>query len=76
MIEIYEGRTKNQNRKKTYLVDEPWTSYITMCEAAKKFFKCSEAHIYIMRGWVLKDELYLDDPETHGAKLKMVAFYV
>lgn len=76
MFEIYEGRTEKQNRKKTYLVDEPWTSYIDMREAAKKFFRCSEAHLEIVNGWVLNDELYLEDPHKRGAKIKIVAFYV
>lgn len=76
MFEIYEGRTEKQNRKKTYLVDEPWTSYIDMCEAAKKFFRCSEAHLEIVNGWVLNDELYLEAPHKRGAKIKIVAFYV
>ena len=76
MFEIYEGRTEKQNRKKTYLVDEPWTSYICMCEAAKKFFRCSEAHLEVVNGYVLNDELYLEDPHKRGAKLKCVAFYV
>ena len=76
MFEIYEGRTEKQNRKKTYLVDEPGTSYVHMCEAAKKFFRCSEAHIEIVYGYVLNDELYLDDPHERGTKMKIVAFYV
>lgn len=75
MYEIYIGRTE-RNRKKTYLVDEPWTSYIDMCEAAKKFFKCSVAHLEITYGYVLNDELYLEDPHKRGAKMKTVAFYV
>jgi len=76
MFEVYEGRTEKQNRKKTYLVAEAGVSYVRMCEAAKKFFRCSEAHIEIINGWVLKDELYLDDPELKGTKMKTVAFYV
>lgn len=76
MFEIYEGRTKYQNRKKTYLVDEPWTSYIVMVEAARKFFKCSVVHLEITNGWVLNDELYLENPHKRGAKIKTVAFYI
>ncbi len=75
MYEIYIGRTE-RNRKKTYLVDEPWTSYIDMYEAARKFFKCSPAHLEITNGYVLNDELYLEDPHKRGAKIKCVAFYV
>lgn len=75
MYEVYIGLTE-RNRKKTYLVYEPWTSYIDMCEAAKKFFRCSEAHLEIVNGWVLNDELYLEDPHKRGAKIKAVAFYV
>ena len=74
-FEVFIGRTE-QNRKKTYLVAEPWTSYICMCDAAKKFFRCSEAHIEIANGYVHNDELYLEDPHKRGAKLKCVAFYV
>lgn len=74
-FEVFIGRTE-QNRKKTYLVAEPGTTYIRMCEAAKKFFRCSEAHLEIVNGYVLNDELYLEDPHKRGAKLKCVAFYV
>ena len=76
MFEIYKGRTEKQNRKKTYLVDEPGTSYISMCEAAKKFFRCSEAHIDFTCGYLYKGELYLDDPKKTGAKYVGVAYYV
>ena len=76
MFEVYEGRTEKQNRKKTYLVDEVGISYNDMLEAAKKFFRCSEAHIKIVFGYVLNDELYLDDPKLKGTKMKAVAFYV
>lgn len=75
MYEVYIGRTE-RSRKKTYLVYEPWTSYFCMYEAAKKFFRCSEAHIEIVAGYVLNDELYLEDPHKRGAKMKMVAYYV
>ena len=68
-FEVFIGRTE-QNRKKTYLVAEPGTTYIRMCEAAKKFFRCSEAHLEVVNGYVL------DDPHKRGAKLKCVAFYV
>jgi hypothetical protein len=47
-----------------------------MCEAAKKFFRCSEAHLEVVNGYVLNDELYLEDPHKRGTKLKCVAFYV
>ena len=72
-FEVFIGRTE-QNRKKTYLVAEPGTTYIRMCEAAKKFFRCSEAHIEVVDGWILNDELYLDDP-GRKAKKRAIAFY-
>lgn len=77
MFEIYEGRTEKQNRKKTYIVaTEPNMDYWQMIPYAKKFFRCSEAHIEIINGWILNDELFLDDPHKKGAKKRIIAFYV
>lgn len=73
-FEVYIGRTEKQNRKKAYLVAGAGTTYIRMCEAAKRYFRCSETHLEIGKGWIVRDELYLEDPGK--GRTVCVAFYV
>lgn len=74
-FEIYEGRTEKQNRKKTYLVADAGVSFENIRKEAKKYFRASEAHILVITGWVLNDELYFFNPGKKGTKKKSVAFY-
>ena len=75
-FEVYEGRTDN-NRVKKYLVTAAGASYIRTSEYARKFFKCSEAHITVENGWIYKGELYLENPEKNtGCKMVTVAYWV
>ena len=71
-FEIYEGLT-SQNRKKTYLV---FKNNQLDIDQAKRFFRCSFLHLKIVDGYVLDDELYLDDSKKAGAKAVAVAYYV
>ena len=72
-FEIYEGRTEKQNRKKKYLFFKKENLNIPQ---AKKYFRCSFLHLKIADGWVLNDDLYLEDPEKAKAKKGTVIYYV
>lgn len=74
--EIYEGRTEGQNRKKKYLVF-PWTidGGLERENTAKRFFRCNPLHLKYYRGWILNDELYLEDPHKKGKKRVAVYTY-
>lgn len=74
-FEIYEGLT-SQNRVKKYIVTKIDADYLEVMDFAKRFFKCSEAHIDFTCAYIYKGELYLDDPEKTGAKKVEVAYYV
>lgn len=74
-FEIYEGLT-SQNRVKKYIVTKIDADYFKVMAFAKRFFKCSEAHIDFTCAWIYKGELYLEDPEKTGAKEVGVAYYV
>ncbi len=79
--EIYEGITE-QGRKKTYLVftffEYGYLIHIKALSLAKRYFRASEKHIKIVLGYVIKDELYLDNPKKRprGSKLVRVAYYI
>ena len=74
-FEIYEGLT-SQNRIKKYIVTRIDADYFEVIAYAKRFFRCSEAHIDFTCGYLYKGELYLEDPEKTGAKEVGVAYYV
>lgn len=74
-FEIYEGLT-SQNRIKKYIVTKIDADYYEVIKYAKRFFRCSEAHIDFTCGYLYKGELYLDVPEKAGAKTVGVAYYV
>lgn len=62
MFEIY----KSYKGRKTYIVsDEQFHETVAY---AKKYFRCSEAHIECKCVWILNEELYLEDPHSKKAK--------
>lgn len=72
-FEIYEGFTK---RKKKYIVvnaDFVGEEDLSFC---KKFFRCSDKHLYIAAGYILDKKLYLEDPRSKKAKDVFVVTYV
>lgn len=72
MFEIYKSFAK---KPKTYIVaTRPNEKYENIMPYAKKFFRCSEAHIEVVDGWILNGELYLEDP-GRKAKKRTIAFY-
>ena len=73
MFEIYKSFAK---KPKTYIVaTRPNEKYEDIMSYAKKFFRCSEAHIEVIDGWIQDDELYLECP-GRKAKKRAIAFYV
>lgn len=79
VYEIYEGRTVN-NRKKTYLVFDYECGYSKFEEArttARHYFRVSDDHIQICVGYVIKDDLFLENLRKRpaGAKVVRVAYW-
>ena len=72
-FEIYLSFSK---RPKKYVVSEFSTKRSEVLKYCKRLFKCNEMHIEMRPGWIYKDELYLEHPCKHGAKLVGVAYYV
>ena len=72
MFDEYVSMT---GRKKTYLVFNPRTNAAVAMNEAKKRFKCTEDHITFSKCWILKDELYLEDPFNPKARCMFVAIY-
>lgn len=72
-FEVYEGLT-SQNRKKKYLVADWSACRIWLINNAKRFFHVSQDKIICLRGWIYKQELYLEDPHKKGAKHCWVAY--
>lgn len=75
IMEIYEGITE-KGRKKKYLVTDAMADYIKTVEYAKKFFKCSEAHITVEPAYTYRDGLYFEDPMKRGTKKVTVVYWV
>ena len=48
----------------------------TMHKQARKFFHCSAAHLEIVRGWLVDDELHFENPHRSFARMVWVASYV
>ena len=75
LFEIYEGLG---SRKKTFTVI-PYKYNVNQAVAAadhlKKLNHCSLKHIHITKGYIWKDELYLQNPAIPGAKLVTVLTY-
>lgn len=79
-FEIYEGRTA-LNRKKTYLVFAYQLGYIKYREAEKassRYFRCTADHVKISLGYIIKDELFLENPKKKpaDAQIVRVAYWV
>ena len=71
-MEIYEGFT---GKHKKYLVFNKVTTRVEIVKTAKKFYKCGEARLNIVNGFIYNGELYLDNPRKKGVKGVWVAFY-
>lgn len=77
MFEIYkacEGRN-------TYIVSkEPFNITISRKQVyeirkyAKQHYKCSEKRLEVCAGWILNDELYLENPNKKGAVKHWIAY--
>lgn len=72
-IEIYERLT---GRKKKYIVFNINYPDSYAYDFAKKFFKCSQAHICYVMGFIYKGKLYWEDPEMPGTRVVSVMYYV
>ena len=70
MFEIY----KAYKGRKSYVVvlDENLASAQTY---AKKYFKCSTAHIVCVIGYIYRNELYFQDPQKRGTRACWIAYY-
>lgn len=74
-IEVYEGFTK---RKQKFLVTPHFykkEELEAFKKYAKRFFRCSGAHLSIKTAYVIKDELYFEKPSDKGCELVIVAYY-
>lgn len=72
-FEIYEGFTK---RKKKYIVVNANLVGEEELSFCKKFFRCSDKHLYIAVGYILDKKLYLEDPGSKKAKDVFVVTYI
>lgn len=68
MFEVYVSL----KGKKHYLVFDRKTLYMDCVEAATRHFRCGEKNLEVEQGWVLNDELYLEDPHVKGSKRVVV----
>lgn len=69
MYEVY----KAIKGKKHYLVfpqgSGEWACvYENLVKAAGRYFRCGEKNLEVELGWILNDELYLEDPHVKGSK--------
>lgn len=72
MFEVYVSL----KGKKHYLVFDGKTLYMDCVKAATRYFRCGEKSLEFCEGWVLNDELYLDDPHVKGSKrIAVVSHY-
>ena len=71
MYERFIGITK-QNRTKTYITADSLQNVLT---GAKKILKVTTKNIFIERGWVVGEDLYLKNPKTKGQHKVWVASY-
>lgn len=69
MFEIYKSYSK---RKKTYIVSNE--NREDVINYTKKYFKVSKDKIVVVHGWLLKDELYLEDPHNKKAHTFWVGY--
>ena len=71
-FEIYEGFT---GRHKKYVVAGKATARTEIIKFAKRFYKCGEARLEIVEGFLYDGQLYLDNPRKKGVRGVWVAFY-
>jgi len=64
MFEVYVSL----KGKKHYLVFDGKTVYTDCVKASTRYFRCGEKNLEVEEGWVLNDELYLDNPHVKGSK--------
>ena len=67
---------KSLTGRKTYLVFPSTTKLEEAREKAKRYFRCSLAHLKQEIGYVYRGQLYLQDPERKGVRLVMVLHYM
>lgn len=71
-FQIYEGL---KGKHKKHLVFNKVTARVDIVKAAKRFFKCSEAHLVIVNGFIYDGLLYLENPHKKGVRGVWVALY-
>ena len=71
MFERFIGKNK-QNRPKTYIVAY---SLQEVLASGKKYFRASSKHVFIQRGWLIGNDLYLKNPKRKGQHKVWVASY-
>lgn len=71
MFERFIGKNK-QNRPKTYIVAYSLQEVLT---SGKKYFRASSKHVFIQRGWLIGNDLYLKNPKRKGQHKVWVASY-
>lgn len=64
MYEVYESI----KGRKHYLVFDKKAKYPDIVSQARKYFRCSERYLEVEIGWILNDELYLEDPHKKGTR--------
>lgn len=64
MFEIYASTTG----RKHYLIFNNSTKYDKLVKEGRKYFRCGEKNLEIEKGWILNDELFLENPHKKGAK--------
>ena len=64
MFEIYASTT----RRKHYLISTNSANYDELVKEGRKYFRCGESNLEIEKGWILNDELFLENPHKKGAK--------
>ena len=61
--------------RKTYLVFYATSLNFYIMYAARKRFHCTEEHLEVATGYVVKDELYFDNPHKKSQKRVLVIHY-
>lgn len=64
MFEIYASTTG----RKRYLIFSNSIKYDQLVIEGRKYFRCGEKNLEIEKGWILNDELFLENPHKKGAK--------
>lgn len=69
MCEIYKSI---KGRKKSYIIGE---NLAEAKKTARRYFHCTDYDLFMEKGWLLDEELYLDNPHTKGACVVWVVSY-